>query len=179
MLPKTVASRSLPYSLGAVSAGLYAGASHPRPNTRAGSGGLSRGRQARAPHVSLQAVVAGNKHLKYFEGQIQALVHWRSEDSTRIYGRMDNMPGKRSREGLFHGHERKQLAQDRSSGVQGSKRDYSARRGQNGFTSHCRRLFTVMNASSLPRIDPVAYNDQDEIILPDVVRIASQINIDA
>ena len=31
----------------------------------------------------------------------------------------------------------------------------------------------------LPRVDPVAYNDRNEIILPDVVRIASQINIDA
>ena len=39
--------------------------------------------------------------------------------------------------------------------------------------------FTVMNASSLPRIDPVAYNDQNEIVLPDVVRIASQIMVDA
>ena len=39
--------------------------------------------------------------------------------------------------------------------------------------------FTVMNASSLPRIDPVAYNERNEIILPDVVRIASQIMVDA
>ena len=40
--------------------------------------------------------------------------------------------------------------------------------------------FTVMNASSLPRIDPVAYNDQNEIVLlPDVIRIASQMMVDA
>ena len=93
------------------------------------------------------------------------------EDSTRIYGRMDkicqanarekvsfrgrntnslpridpvayndqNMPGKRSREGLFQGQEHKQLAQDRSSGVQRSK----------------------------------------QIILPDLIRMASQVAIDA
>ena len=36
-----------------------------------------------------------------------------------------------------------------------------------------------VNASSLPRIDPVAYNNQNEIILPDVVRMASQVTIDA
>ena len=82
--------------------------------------------------------MAGNKHLKYFEGQIQALVHWRSEDSTRIY--MDRICQANAREKVS---------------------------------------FTVTNANSLPRIDPVAYNDQNEIILPDVVRMASQVTVDA
>ena len=83
------------------------------------------------------------KHLKFSEGEIQALVHWRSEDSIRIYGRMDE---------IYQMNAREKAAS---------------------------ASFTVMNASSLPRIDPVAYNDRNEIILPDVVRIASQINIDA
>ena len=42
-----------------------------------------------------------------------------------------------------------------------------------------RSRITVMNASSLPRIDPVTYNYQNEIVVPDIVRIASQIMVDA
>ena len=78
--------------------------------------------------------MAGNEHLKYFE-QIQALVPWSSEDSTRICGHMDIICQANAREKVS---------------------------------------FTVTNANSLPRIDPVAYKDQHEIILPDVVRMPSQ-----
>ena len=38
------------------------------------------------------------KHLKYAEGEIQALVHWRSADSIRIYGRMDEIYQMNARE---------------------------------------------------------------------------------
>ena len=83
------------------------------------------------------------KHLKFSEGEIQALVHWRSEDSIRIYGRMDEI--------------------------------YQMNAREKAATAS----FTTMNASSLPRIDPVVYNDQNEIILPDVVQMANQLTIDA
>ena len=100
-------------------------------------------RQHRTFHSKRVWLGSAFKHLKFSEGEIQALVHWRSEDSIRIYGRMDE---------IYQMNAREKAAS---------------------------ASFTVMNASSLPRIDPVAYNDRNEIILPDVVRIASQINIDA
>ena len=96
---------------------------------------MIRGNPAsRGTETSAEVLVEQKKkHLKYFEGQIQALVHWRSEDSTRIY--MDRICQVNAREKVS---------------------------------------FTVTNANSLPRIDPVAYKDQHEIILPDVVRMPSQ-----
>ena len=100
-------------------------------------------RQHRTFHSKRVWLGSALKHLKFSVGEIQALVHWRSEDSVNIYGRMDE---------IYQMNAREKAAS---------------------------AAFTVMNASSLPRIDPVAYNDQNEIVLPDVVRIASQIMVDA
>ena len=80
------------------------------------------------------------KHLKYAEGEIQALVHWRSADSIRIYGRMDEI--------------------------------YQMNARERASTA----TFTVINANSLPQIDPVRYTAQGALLMPDLVNIVPRIS---
>ena len=78
--------------------------------------------------------------LKYAEGEIQALVHWRSADSIRIYGRMDEI--------------------------------YQMNARERASTA----TFTVINANSLPQIDPVRYTAQGALLMPDLVNIVPRIS---
>ena len=55
-------------------------------------------RQHRTFHSKRVWLGSAFKHLKFSEGEIQALVHWRSEDSIRIYGRMDEIYQMNARE---------------------------------------------------------------------------------
>ena len=70
----------------------------------------------------------------------EALVHWRSADSIRIYGRMDEI--------------------------------YQMNARERASTA----TFTVINASSLPQIDPVRYTAQGALLMPDLVNIVPRIS---
>ena len=74
------------------------------------------------------------------EGEIQALAHWRSVDSIRIYGRMDEIYQAQSRE----------------------------RAG--------RAVFTTMNASTLPQVDPIRYTSQGAVLMPNLHNVAPLIS---
>jgi len=87
--------------------------------------------------VWLASALVKNKHS---DGEIQALVHWRSAQSIRIYGRMDELYQARAREDA------------------------------------CNATFTVMNASSLPQVDPIRYTAQGAILMPELHNVAPLIS---
>ena len=74
------------------------------------------------------------------DGEIQGLLRWRSPESIRLYGRMDEL-------------------------YQADVRD-----------SASTVTFKVMNATSLPTIDPIVYSDKQEIMAPDFTKIASSVD---
>ena len=77
------------------------------------------------------------------EGEIQMLVHWRSLESIRIYGRMDEMHQMNCRE--------------RASTA----------------------TFTVMNACTLPQVDPIRYRRytaSGAIMMPEIHDVAPLIS---
>ena len=80
------------------------------------------------------------KHLKHSEGEIQALVHWRSPESIRIYGRMDEVHQMNCRERA------------------------------------CTATFTVMNACTLPQVEPIRYTSSGAILMPELHDVAPLIS---
>ena len=83
--------------------------------------------------VWLASALKSNKHSG---GEIQALVHWRSPDSIRIYGRMDEI--------------------------------YQADCRERASTA----TFTVMNATSLPQLEPLRYTAAGGLLIPKLHDVA-------
>ena len=74
------------------------------------------------------------------EGEIQALAHWRSVESIRVYGRMDELYQAECRE--------------RTS----------------------RAVFTTVNASTLPQVDPIRYTAQGALLMPNLHNVVPLIS---